>query len=79
MREKDRYGRWIGLVVLKDSQIANYRQVQQGLCWHYVHFAGNDTVLAALQTEAQAAKRGLWTDPNPVPPWEFRKAKHVAR
>ena len=26
-----------------------------------------------MQEEARAAKRGLWLDTNPVPPWEFRK------
>ena len=27
------------------------------------------------EAEAKAGKRGLWADPNPVPPWEFRKLK----
>jgi len=27
-----------------------------------------------LEQEARAAKRGLWADPSPVPPWEWRKA-----
>ena len=26
-----------------------------------------------MQEEARAAKRGLWVEANPVPPWEFRK------
>jgi len=24
------------------------------------------------EQQARGAKRGLWTDPNPIPPWEYR-------
>jgi endonuclease YncB( thermonuclease family) len=27
---------------------------------------------AAAETEARAARRGLWRDGEPVPPWEWR-------
>ena len=27
-----------------------------------------------LETEAREAGRGLWRDPGPIPPWEWRKA-----
>ena len=26
-----------------------------------------------LEEEARKARRGLWSMPNPVPPWEFRR------
>ena len=35
-------------------------------------FAG-DTVLEGLETEVREAKQGLWADPHPMPPWEWRK------
>ena len=32
-----------------------------------------DAALAGLDPDAQEAKKGLWADPHPVPPWEWRK------
>jgi endonuclease YncB( thermonuclease family) len=32
-----------------------------------------------LEKEARVAKRGLWADPKPVPPWEWRRAAAVSR
>lgn len=34
-----------------------------------------DLTLYAIQDEARAARRGLWSDAAPVPPWEWR-AQH---
>ena len=36
-------------------------------------YAPGDTVLERLEKEAQQAKKGLWTDPKPVPPCEWQK------
>ena len=32
-------------------------------------------MLEGLEREARQAKKGLWADPEPVPPWEWRKGK----
>jgi endonuclease YncB( thermonuclease family) len=29
--------------------------------------------------EARAAKKGLWSEPDPVPPWEWRKMKKAGK
>ncbi|MCY2987044.1 MAG: lamin tail domain-containing protein [Planctomycetota bacterium] len=34
-----------------------------------------DQALAKLEAEARQSKLGLWADPNPVPPWDWRKAQ----
>jgi endonuclease YncB( thermonuclease family) len=30
-------------------------------------------MLKRLEEEARLAKRGLWADKNPIPPWEYRR------
>jgi hypothetical protein len=37
------------------------------------------SVLRDLEKEARDVKRGLWSDPKPVEPWEWRKAAAAAR
>jgi hypothetical protein len=41
--------------------------------WWYRKYAPGDTVLEGLEKEAREAKKGLWVDPAPVPPREWRK------
>ena len=75
-REKDRYGRLVADVSLADETNVNQLLVKDGWCWWYRKYAPDDTVLETLETEARQTKRGLWVDPNPVPPWVYRKMKH---
>jgi len=44
----------------------------------YQKYAPGDAVLEGLEKEAREAKKGLWADPQPVPPWEWRKRKERA-
>ncbi len=69
---KDRYGRWIGHLYA-DGVDVNRQMVASGMAWHYAAYS-KDQSLAALQTQAQAQKLGIWSQPNPTPPSEFRKS-----
>ena len=69
---KDRYGRTLGRVNCLGLD-ANAEQVRRGMAWVFERYAPKDSFLYAVQTEAQNAKRGLWVDPRPVPPWEWRR------
>ncbi len=70
---KDRYGRWIGHVYVNGTDV-NRQMVATGNAWHYAAYS-KDQSLADLQAQAQAQKLGLWSQPNPMPPWEFRRTK----
>ena len=69
----DKYRRTLADVFLPDGTNVNHALVKDGWCWWYRKYAPGDTVLETLETEAREAKRGLWADPQPVPPWEWRK------
>jgi hypothetical protein len=53
----------------------NHRLVKDGWCWWYRKYAPGDTVLERLEKETREAKKGLWVDPAPIPPWVYRKAR----
>lgn len=67
----DRYGRTIGWIVC-DGVDANSEQVRRGMAWVFVRYAPRNSPLYGLQGEAQGTRRGLWADPHPMAPWDWR-------
>lgn len=67
----DRYGRSVGRVVVNGEDLS-LAIVSAGLAWHYTQYSADRTLDAAEQS-ARAAHRGLWSQPNPVPPWVYRR------
>jgi endonuclease YncB( thermonuclease family) len=72
VRGQDRYRRTIAQVTCGGLD-ANAEQVRRGYAWTYTRFAPPGSPLHAMQDEARAAQRGLWSDPAPVPPWNWRR------
>ncbi|TPE42895.1 thermonuclease family protein [Pontibacter mangrovi] len=70
----DRYGRTVGTIMLPDGRNLNEEMVRNGYAWHYKAYS-KDQNLANAEADARRFKRGLWQDPNPVAPWDFRKEK----
>lgn len=71
---RDRHGRTVGDVVLPDGTNVSRELLRAGLAWWYRQYS-KDESLGALEEEARQAKRGLWADPDPIPPWEIRHLK----
>ena len=72
----DRYRRIVGKVQLNGHDVC-LDQVTAGMAWHYKYYEDDQTpedrqLYAAAEIAARAGKVGLWIDPNPVPPWDFR-------
>ena len=76
IESRDQYGRNVGEIILPDGRSLNRLLVFSGFAWWY-RSELDDKILGELEEEAQLGERGLWARPNPMPPWEFRKA-HMA-
>lgn len=72
----DKYGRTIGDVILPDGSILNRTLVEIGACWWFRKYSSDES-LGRLEGEAKAAKRGLWANDHPIPPWEYRHLKNI--
>ena len=56
---------------------AGLAQLTVGLAWHFKKYADEQSEEDRLrytfaEDEARARKAGLWSAPNPIPPWEWR-------
>jgi endonuclease YncB( thermonuclease family) len=72
----DRYGRTIGKVT-SDGVDCGLRQIELGMAWHYKAYAKEQTAIdraaySKAESQSMARKSGLWSEPHPIPPWEFR-------
>ena len=75
--KKDRWKRLIGVIRL-DGEDMNLHLVERGFAWHYKRYQDEQDpkdrqAYSAAEKAAQGARRGLWFDPESVPPWEWRK------
>jgi endonuclease YncB( thermonuclease family) len=75
----DRYGRTIGKVTV-DGVDCGLRQIELGLAWHYKSYEREQSSVdrkaySEAESQAKAARLGLWADVEPVPPWVFRHQK----
>jgi endonuclease YncB( thermonuclease family) len=72
--EVDQYQRVIAVLRL-DGRDINREMVAEGMAWAYRHYLHGPYASEYIGAEERARGRhiGLWRDPNPQPPWEFRR------
>lgn len=86
--KSDRYGRLLGKVWVQPADCptcgktldSNYAQLLAGMAWWYRYYAKEQTPedrgrYASAEDEAKARHWGLWADPNPINPYDWRKGK----
>jgi micrococcal nuclease len=66
----DRYGRTVARVVCAGTD-ASAAQARAGMAWAFMRYL-TDPAIKQLELQARDARAGLWSDPSPVPPWEWR-------
>ena len=85
--KRDRYGRIVGRVMVADPACqeacpktidASLALIEAGYGWWYRHYAKEQPKeererYEVAERRARAAKIGLWVDPKPMAPWDFRR------
>ena len=77
--KRDRYGRIVGKVSLDGNDVC-LEQIKAGMAWHYKYYQSEQSnedreLYANAETAARVRGQGLWSDANPIPPWDFRRAR----
>lgn len=71
VQSTDRYGRTIAFGYLDDGRELSAEMLKAGLAWHYKKY-NTDEDLAELERQAKESRGGLWSDDNPMAPWDNR-------
>lgn len=79
--KKDIYGRLLGKVIV-DGIDCNLFQIKQGYAWHYKLYQQDQTYLdrelyATEEVISRQARKGLWRNKCPTPPWDWRRGKNL--
>ena len=68
---EDRYERKLAILYCEETN-ANIYQLKTGMAWVFDHYV-SEYEYYKYQNIAKKNKLGLWSQPFPLPPWEFRK------
>jgi endonuclease YncB( thermonuclease family) len=68
----DRYGRSIAMIYYDDNKYLSAEIIKNGFGWHYKQYS-TSVSLAKLEQEARKDKIGLWIEPHPVYPSDWRR------
>ena len=84
--KRDKYKRIVGKVWVQPESCpacpmtldAGHAQITVGLAWWYRKYAREQSphdqgAYEYSEREARARRVGLWSNPDPVPPWEWRR------
>ena len=72
--ETDEYGRKVATLYREDTNI-NLVMVSEGHAWWYRYYAPHEHALARAERQARERRLGLWAQPEPVPPWDWRRGR----
>jgi endonuclease YncB( thermonuclease family) len=75
---RDKQGRVFAEVLLHDGRNVGHELLREGLAW-WQKSASSDAGLEVIEELARAERKGLWSEPNPVPPWKWKAPKNTSR
>ena len=72
VKDHDRYGRTVAEIMLPDGGNLNKEILNAGMAWVFRRYC-HDQTYYHLESEAKEQRIGLWSQPHPTAPWDFRK------
>ena len=72
VQSRDSWGRYISYVYTSDGKDVSLLMLKDGMAWHFKKYDSTEEY-AEAEEQAKKKKTGLWSVPNPVVPWDFRK------
>lgn len=76
-RGRDRYNRVLGQTIIlseNDYIPLELTMLRTGMAWHFKKY-NSEPALSNAEKEARRNRVGLWQDPSPTAPWNYRKKK----
>jgi endonuclease YncB( thermonuclease family) len=76
--KRDRHGRITAEILLQDGRNVGHELIKEGLAWSRPDTSQGRS-LGGVEELARAERKGLWSEPHPVPPWKWKpksKVKH---
>ena len=73
-KDMDRYGRVVGIVYAGDICL-NEEIVRSGFAWMYQQYCKEPVCQEwkAIEAQVRESRIGLWSHPDPIPPWDYRR------
>ncbi|MDL2271981.1 thermonuclease family protein [Desulfovibrio sp. OttesenSCG-928-I05] len=79
-KNRDRYKRTVAdVLIIESDRSLQEMLISEGMAWVDPRFCKRCSVWEALQESAGEKRIGLWADPAPIAPWEWRKTRRSAR
>lgn len=72
-QKPDRFGRLVVWAYTPDGEDVSAEMLKAGLSWHFTKF-DDSAFYSQLETQARKNRTGIWTETNPIAPWNFRKS-----
>lgn len=72
VQSRDGWGRYISYVYTPDGKDVSLLMLKDGMAWHFKKYDSTEEYSKA-EEQAKKKKVGLWSVPNPVAPWDYRK------
>ena len=81
--KRDHYKRLVG-VIRYEGRDVNLELVKAGYAWHYKKYQREQTpadrvIYAEAEVQARSDVIGLWSEPNPINPSDWRKGKRISK